>query len=90
MNFHQTPQPSATRSLIDHFLLDLSIESVLGHLSCPTQNHRNQQWIIILQILVIIWIVRVHTPEEVSLIVLVARIRQTPGSRYFNNSFNIL
>ena len=90
MNFYQTSQSSATRSLINHFLLDLPIEPMLGHLSGPTKNHGNQKWTVILQILVIIWTVRVHTAEEVSLIVLVARIRQTPGRRYFNNSYIIL
>ena len=77
MNFNQTPQAAAARGFIHYFLLNFSVELVLCDLSQPAQTYWNNQRIQVLQVLVIVGVVSVDTSEEVSLVVLVSRIRHT-------------
>ena len=76
MHFKQTPESPTTRSSVDDLLLDLAIELVLGDLSVPAQHDGDEQGVVVLEILVMVGVVGVHTPEEVSLVVLESGVSQ--------------
>ncbi len=77
MNLCKTPKSPATRGLICHLLLHLSLELVLGDLPQPAEHHGDQEGVEVLEILVVIRTLCVNAAKEVFLLVLVSRVGQT-------------
>ena len=76
MHFQQTSEPPTTGSSVDDLLLDLAVELVFGDLSVPAQHDGDEQGVVVLEILVMVGVTGVHTPEEVSLFVLESVVSQ--------------
>ena len=76
MDLRQTPHPPPTGSLVRHLLFHLPVELVLGDLPQPAEHHRDEEGVVVLEILVIIWTLCVDASEEVPLLVLILRVSQ--------------
>ena len=83
MNLCKTPKSPATRGLICHLLLHLSVEFVLGDLPQPAEHHRDQEGVEVLEILVVIWNLCVNSAKEVFLLVL----ESLPNNLKIENKF---